>query len=165
MSIHYSTVVWPAAETGFDWDTPLLVLAGETAADVASIPLPTSLHRVGNEVMPFTHAAMRDDFGPIPVSDAWIAAVEGGYDGRAKAVVALDPLPAGVSTNSVPVEEGVGGEKMPMWLGPLLAGAVRVAIRDIDVSVGIDPGDVMAIMIDPSAPTSLPDWAEQMIGG
>jgi hypothetical protein len=165
MSIHYSTAVWPATDTGFDWDIPLLVLGGETPADVANIPLPTSLHRVGNEIMPFTHATMRDDIGPIPVSDAWIAAVETGYDGRAKAVIALDPTPIGDTTRSAPVEDGVSGEKMPLWLSPLLAGAVRAATRDIPVSVGADHRDILTIMIDPAAPTDLPGWAHQMIGG
>ncbi|MFD4406708.1 hypothetical protein ACFWPH_28495 [Nocardia sp. NPDC058499] len=164
MSIHYSTAVWPATDTGFDWDIPLLVLGGETPADIARIPLPTSLHRVGNEIMPYTHATMRDDIGPIPVSDVWIDAVETGYDNRAKVVIALDPTPRGDTTRTALVEEGVSGEKMPTWLQPLLAGAVRAATRDIPVSVGADHYDILAIKIDPTALTDLPGWANQMIG-
>ncbi|MGW5383982.1 hypothetical protein [Nocardia sp. NPDC003963] len=164
MSIHYSTAVWPATDTGFDWDIPLLVLGGETPADVASIPLPTSLHRVANEIMPYTHATMRDDIGPILVSDPWITAAER-YDRCAKAVIALDPTPRGDTTHTAPGDDGVSGEKMPRWLRPLLAGAVRAATRDIPISVGVDHRDFLAIMIDPAAPTVLPDWAHQMIGG
>ncbi|WP_280426420.1 hypothetical protein [Nocardia carnea] len=84
MRIHYSTAVGPATDTGFDWDIPLLVLGGETLADVANIPLPTSLHRVGNEIMPYTHATMRDDIGPIPVSV--------GADHRDILAIMIDPV-------------------------------------------------------------------------
>lgn len=45
--------VWLATHSGLDLDTPFLLLAPDDDADLAELYLPTSLHRVGQEVMPY----------------------------------------------------------------------------------------------------------------
>jgi hypothetical protein len=98
--------------------------------------------------------------GPFPVSDTWAAAVQEDYEGAAKIVVLREPVPHDISTEYAAVAEGVLGPDLPPWLGQLLAGQLHAATRDVPVSCGQDP---LSISIDPSAPTSLPGWAHQII--
>ncbi|MET8680039.1 hypothetical protein ABZW18_21260 [Streptomyces sp. NPDC004647] len=156
MAVHYTTFVLQASVSLPD-DTPVLVLGADTAEEIPGIPLVTSLHRIDNAVMPFSHAAMV--LGEFPVSDAWIEAVQG-YDSAAKVVIIREPVPAGASTEDVFVAEGVRGESLPPWVGPLVAQKLHAAMRDVPVTYGEDP---LSIGIVPSAPTSFPAWAHRII--
>lgn len=158
MATHFTTFVLPAAAApGLEYDTPFLVLAADTAEETAAIPLVTSLRRMGNAVMPYSHAAMV--LGEVRVADAWITAVEQ-YDAAAKVVVLREPVPADISTEYASVLEGVTGLDLPPWVGMLLAGQLHAASRDVPVTAGEDP---LSIGIDPTAPTVLPAWAHQII--
>lgn len=152
------TYVWPATHSGLDLDTPFLVLAPDDDADLAELYLPTSLHRVDHEVMPYQHAAMLGT--PVTVDDAWIRAVTA-YDDTVKCVAVLSP-PRQIAAAD-PLTAQMIGPDVPAWAGALLLGHLSARTRDILVSSGRDHRDVAAIMIDPAAPTTLPGWVEQVI--
>lgn len=161
MSIHYLTFVMPGAVMGLPHDTPFFVLGAESAEEFGAIPAVTSLHRIGNHVMPFSHASMV--LGETRVTDVWATTSTEQYDGRAKVVVLRDPVPQDVSTEYADLTEGVLGPDLPPWLGLMLAAELRSYTRDVPVTVGRDAQDVMSIGIDPSAPTTFPAWAHQII--
>lgn len=157
---HFTTFVLPPFSSGLDYPVPFLVLAAEAAQDIPHLPLPTSLHRRGNEVMAFAHARMlEEELGPIPVSDAWIQAASE-YEGAAKIVVIQQPLPRDIATTYAEPTVGVSGEDLPSWVGALLMGQLHAVVRDVPLSAG---ESALSIGIDPSAPTTLPEWAHQTI--
>lgn len=157
MAIHHTTFVLPAAVLGLGYDTPFLVLGAETAEEVDSIPCVTSLHRIGNSVMPFMHAS--PVLGELPVSDTWAeAAVK--YDDACKVVLLREPVPRDISTEYAEITEGVLGPDLPPWVGMLLYQELHVVSRDVPVSKG---ASALSIGVDVKAPTSLPAWADQTI--
>lgn len=158
MAIHYTSFVLPAAAIGLSYDTPFLVFGADTVEEIETIPLVTSLHRTGNSVMPFCHASMV--LGEIPVTDRWAETVMEQYDDRAKVVIVRDPVPAGVPTEYAELAKGVLGPDLPAWLGLMLGQQLHSASRDVPCTAGEDP---MSIGIDPSAPTTYPAWAHQII--
>lgn len=160
-SLHYTTFVVPPGLIS-ELPTPFLVLAAQEARDVDRLPLPTSLHRIGNEVMAYTRArALTEELGAVPVSDAWIQAVND-YEGTSKVVVVREPLPSGRLTVNEDLHVGVSGEGLPGWVQDLLDQRIAAAVREVPVSAGTDP---MSIGIVPSAPGSLPGWAHHIISG
>ncbi|SEE85380.1 hypothetical protein SAMN05216483_6801 [Streptomyces sp. 2131.1] len=161
MPIHYTTFVMPGAVMGMPHDTPFFVLGAEFKEELGSIPAVTSLHRIENQMMPYSHASMV--LGEVPVSDLWATTSTEQYDGRAKVVILRDPVPHDVDTKYAELTEGVLGPDLPPWLGLMLAGEIRSYSRDVPVTVGRDFADVMSIGIDPSAPTTFPAWAHQVI--
>ncbi|UXY32382.1 hypothetical protein [Streptomyces sp. HUAS TT20] len=126
-----------------------------------SIPPVISLHRVGNMVTPFRHASMV--LGEIPVSDVWGAVVREQYDARAKIVILRDPVPAEVDLPYAELTEGLLGEDLPAWLGLMMAMEIRSYARDVPVTVGESSEDILSIGIDPAAPTTFPEWAQQVV--
>lgn len=157
---HFTTFVLPAEDERAERTIPFLVLAAEDPDDVEQLALPTSLHRIGNEVMAYARARALDQGpGPMPVSDAWILAVAD-YEAEAKVAVILEPVPAAAPTDEAAPTTGVDGADLPWWTGHLLNGQLHAAIRDVPVSAGADP---MSINIVPHAPQELDAWAERMI--
>ncbi|WP_435108092.1 hypothetical protein [Nocardiopsis synnemataformans] len=157
---HFTTFVLPAEDRRAERTIPFLVLAAEEPDDVEQLALPTSLHRIGNEVMAYARArALSESPGPMPVSDAWILAVSD-YEAEAKVVVILEPVAAAAPTDEAVPTTGVGGADLPWWTGRLLNGQLRAAARDVPVSAGADP---MSINIVPSASQELSAWAERII--
>jgi hypothetical protein len=128
-----------------------------TAEETTAVPLITSLHRVGNTAMPFSHASMV--LGEIPVSDTWARTVEQ-YGNVAKVVILREAVPRDIATGYADVAQGVLGQDLPAWLGMLLAGRLHAGTRDVPVTSGDDP---MSIGIDPAAPATFPEWAHQVI--
>lgn len=155
-SVHHTTFVLPKSR-GLEYNTPVLVLAAEEAQDVARLPLPTSLHRIGNQVMGYSRARPMEELGQITVSDAWIQAVIE-YEGDAKIVVVQEPLPRGQGTEDTDPTTGVPGTGLPFWAEDLLQQRISAALRDVSVSDGTNP---LSIHIMPSAPIRLPAWAHQ----
>jgi len=160
MAIHHSTFVMPGATMGLPHDTPFLVLGAESVEELGSIPAVTSLHRVGNHVTPFCHASAV--LTQIPVTDVWGTVSREQYDKKAKVVILRDPVPLGTTTEYTELSKGVLGPDLPPWLGPMLAMEIRSYTRDVLVTVGRSADDVLSIGIDPSAPTTFPDWAQQI---
>ncbi|PPS91480.1 hypothetical protein [Streptomyces sp. MH60] len=58
MSIHCTTFVIPDAVMGLPHDTLVIVLRAKSAEESGTNPAVTSLHRVGNHVVPFSHSSM-----------------------------------------------------------------------------------------------------------
>jgi hypothetical protein len=157
---HFTTFVLAPSVSAFDYPIPFLVLGAESAQDIPHLPLPTSLHRHGNEVMAYSHKRkLEEELGPIPVSDAWIQAVAE-YEGHAKIVVVQEPLPRDIATTYAEPAVGVSGQDMPPWMEPLLRQQIRAVVRDVPLSAG---ESALSIGIDPTAPTTLPGWAHQTI--
>ncbi|MCK2245287.1 MULTISPECIES: hypothetical protein [unclassified Crossiella] len=136
----------------------MLIFAPEDEQEIAQLPLVTSLHRIDNEVMAYIHSAPRGI--PMPVSDAWIEAVAG-YEGGAKVVLVLQPLPRDIDTTFVPRAEGVTGDDLPPWIPALIAQQLRTATRDVPVSAGTG---VMDIQISLDHPHDVEHWAERIFG-
>lgn len=157
MGIHFTTAVIPAARSGTEHDTAAVFFGPEMAADIPALPLPATLHVIGNEAAPFA-AGGRQVGVPMPVSDHWVQASRsvGGYGAQAKIVVLLEPLPEEVSTADVPVPMGVGEDSLPSWLPGVLEGRYKMAVRDVTVSEG------SALLLDAAlgVPARLPEWAE-----
>ena len=157
--IHHTTFVMPDVASGLGYDVPFLVLGADTPEEAARIPLVTSLHRIHNSAMPFVHAS--PVLGEFPVTDAWATAVSQQYDDRAKVVLLRDPIPAGISTEYAELTKGVLGPNLPPWLGAMLEGAIRSAVRDVPVTAGTNP---LSVGIDPTALTgSIEAWAHQLL--
>ncbi|MFD6149436.1 hypothetical protein [Streptomyces sp. NPDC060243] len=161
MPIHYTTFVMPGAAMGMPHDTPFFVLGAESEEEVGSIPAVTSLHRTGNHMTPYSHASTV--LGKVPVSDIWATTSAEQYDSRAKVVIMRDPVPVGIDTKYAELTEGILGPDLPPWAGLVLAAQIRSYVRDVPVTVGKDVNDVLSIGIDPSAPTTFPAWAQQVI--
>ncbi|MEX2985689.1 hypothetical protein [Streptomyces sp. C36] len=156
MGIHFTTAVIPAARSGTEYDTAAVFLGPEMEADVPRLPLPATLHIVGNTVTPFA-AHGRPVGDPMPVSDRWVQASRavGGYGAQAKVVVLLEPLPEEVSTADVPVQMGIGEDGLPGWLPGVLEGRYKMAMRDVTVS----EGSVLLLDTALGVPAQLPEWA------
>ncbi|MFJ4960225.1 hypothetical protein [Streptomyces sp. NPDC088739] len=156
MATHFISVVLPPELTGASVASSLLVLAGETAQDIASLPLPVALHTQGNELYGYGPHA-QPFFGPLPVSDIWLWATApvGPYKAQTRVAVILEPVPADIATTYVPVELGVEGGDLPPWLMDALHGRYEMAVREMLVSSG------SILMLDTAlgAPTKLPEWA------
>ena len=157
MAVHYTTFVLPGSASDLPDDTPFLVIGVDTDVEIPELPWITSLHRVGNAVTPFVHAT--PVLGDVPVTDRWADAVTR-YGDLAKVVVLLEMVPGDISTEYATVAAGVTGEDLPPWLGAMLAGQIRCATRDVLVSSG---AHLTSVCIDPAAPTTFPEWAQQII--
>lgn len=157
MTAHFTTTVLPGPAMGLDYDVPLLIFGGETPADLARVPLATSIHRIGNEIQTIEHASM-SGFA-IPVNNAWIAAVEQ-YDQAAKIIIIRDSVPTGTLTTHAPAAEGVESG-LPDWLGEVLTGSIRSAQRDVPVSEGTGPASIMMSM-EPAGAT-IEEWAHRLM--
>ncbi|MEV7512016.1 hypothetical protein AB0O57_29080 [Streptomyces sp. NPDC091201] len=168
MTLHFTTFVLPPSLTGQPHHVPVIVFGSDTMSEMRTFPLPTSLHRIGNEVMPYAHATPGY---PMPVTDAWIAAaaefgdghdVAGGMKGVSVASILAVQQPVGrdIETTYAPLPEGVGGQDLPRWLGGLLDQQLTFAKRDVFVSEGTDPKSIMMAV---GASTSLPDWADNFV--
>ena len=156
MASHYTTFVLPGTAVGLDYDTPALILGADSVQETRALPLITSIHRIGNEAMGYVHASPLN--WVFPVTDAWADTAEQQYDHRAKVIVLREPVPAGVSTEHADLTRGVLGPDLPAWVGVFLAGQLNYAGRDVPVGSG---EDLLSVMIDPAAPTTLPGWAHQ----
>jgi len=153
--MHFTSFVIPQLNP----PAPVLVFAPETEQEIDDLPLVTSLHRIGNEVMPYVHARALGH--PLPASDRWIEAVEA-YGGGAKIVLVLEPLPMDISTEYTRIETGVDGVDLPAWVPGLLMQQYKAASRDVPVSSG---GDIADVMIDTSRDhQSLGWWAHVRMG-
>ncbi|MFI1203562.1 hypothetical protein ACH4VR_29720 [Streptomyces sp. NPDC020883] len=142
-----------------DFHVPFFVLGADTVEEIQTIPLVTSVHRIENEIMPYSHAS--EVLGPAPVTDLWARTVDEEYDSRAKVVMVLDPVPTGVSTEYAAMAEGVLGPDLPPWLGLMLAAKLRCATRDVPCGSGTS---VTSGLMDPSASTTdITAWAHQMV--
>ncbi|MGW2539284.1 hypothetical protein ACWC5I_00030 [Kitasatospora sp. NPDC001574] len=157
MSVHFTTFVAPGAVLSQPHDIPFAVFGADSAEETADIPLPTSLHRLGNEVMPLVHASWGH---PMPVTDLWARVVEEQYGRSAKVVVVLDPVPADISSEWAERTEGMFGLDLPPWLALLFARQLHAVIRDVPVTSG-DGLASMGMVV--GAPTALPAWAHQEI--
>ncbi|MFG2986193.1 hypothetical protein ACGFYQ_33915 [Streptomyces sp. NPDC048258] len=168
MTIHFTTFVMPPALTGQTHHVPVIVFGSDTRGGMRTFPLPTSLHRIGNEVMPYAHATPGY---PMPVTDTWIEAaaefgdghdVAGGAKGISVASILAVQQPVGkdIETTYAPLPEGVNGLDLPPWLAGLFDQTLTFAKRDVFISEGTDP---MAVMMAVGAPTALPDWAHQFV--
>ncbi|MEV7581590.1 hypothetical protein [Streptomyces erythrochromogenes] len=84
----------------------------------------------------FVHGQMLGT--PVPVSDTWVraAAAVGDFHAQAKVALLLEPLPGDIATSFAPVQEGVAEPDMPVWVGEVLAGRYKMALRDMRVSTG-----------------------------
>ncbi|MFB7403312.1 hypothetical protein ACFCZR_24365 [Streptomyces rubiginosohelvolus] len=159
MGIHFTTVVVPAARSGADTDNAALIFGADTEDDIADLPLPVALHVLDNALQCFgPHGQMIG--GPMPVSDAWIAAAApiGDHAAQARVCVVLEPLPEQTGTSDVPVELGVPEAGLASWTGQVIAGDYRMAMRAVFVSTG-SPLNVDSAL---HAPTRLPEWAHHM---
>ncbi|MGW2686216.1 hypothetical protein ACWC6I_24065 [Streptomyces sp. NPDC001414] len=159
MGIHFITAVVPAERSGTDTDNAVLIFAADTQDDIASLPLPVALHVQDNELGCFApHGQMLG--APLRVSDDWVAATlpTGSYDAQARVCVVLEPLPEEAGTSHVPVSEGVTEQGLPSWVGDVIAGRYKMALRPVRVSMG-NP-----LLLDAAlhAPTQLPEWAQVM---
>ncbi|MDP5315571.1 hypothetical protein [Streptomyces poriferorum] len=65
----------------------------------------------------------------------------------------LEPLPEEADTSHVPVAEGVTEQGLPSWVGDVIAGRYKMALRAVRVSIG-NPLLVDAAL---GAPTQLPE--------
>ncbi|WP_328973410.1 hypothetical protein [Streptomyces sp. NBC_00239] len=147
----------PAERSGADTDNAVLIFAADIEDDIANLPLPVALHVQGNELGCFApHGQMLG--APLRVSDAWItaAAPTGNYGAQVRVCVVLEPLPEEGGTDHVPVDEGVTEPGLASWVGDVIAGRYKMALRAVRVSFG-NP-----LLIDAAlhAPTQLPEWAE-----
>ncbi|MCX4682058.1 hypothetical protein OG413_43540 [Streptomyces sp. NBC_01433] len=157
MGIHFTTAVVPAERSGADTDNAVLIFAADTQDDIATLPLPVALHVQDNELGCFApHGQMLG--APLRVSDAWVAAASptGSYDSQARVCVVLEPLPEEAGTCHVPVREGVTEQGLASWVGDVVAGRYKMALRSVRVSIG-NPLQLDAAL---GAPTQLPEWAE-----
>ncbi|MFJ4716245.1 hypothetical protein [Streptomyces sp. NPDC088785] len=78
MAIHYSTFVLPpTAERPAR--VPMVLLFADSAREIGTIPLITSVHRVEDELTPYRRATAVLD--PLAVSGAWARAVRKDYGG------------------------------------------------------------------------------------
>lgn len=159
MGIHFTTAVVPAERSGADTDNAVLIFAADTQDDLADLPLPVALHVQNNELTCFApHGQMLG--APLRVSDDWVAAAAqtGTYETQARVCVVLEPLPEEAGTSHVPASEGVTEPGLPSWVGHVVEGRYRMALRSVRVSVG-DP-----LLLDAAlgAPTQLPAWAQHM---
>ncbi|MFJ6752576.1 hypothetical protein ACIQNI_30970 [Streptomyces sp. NPDC091266] len=157
MGIHFTTAVVPAERSATDTDNAVLVFAADIQDDITNLPLPVALHVQGNELSCFgPHGQILG--APLRVSDAWIAAAAptGDYGAQARVCVVLEPLPEERGTAHVPVDEGVTEAGLASWVGDVIAGRYKMALRAVRVSIG-NP-----LLIDAAlhAPTRLPEWAE-----
>ncbi|MGW6571980.1 hypothetical protein ACWGAN_07360 [Streptomyces sp. NPDC054945] len=136
MTVHFTTAVIPGAMMGRDEDNAILLLAADSAGDMANLPVPTALHVVDNSLGLFVHGQMIGS--PIPVSDTWVraSAAADDFDAQAKVALLLEPLPVDIATTFAPVQEGVAEPDMPVWVGDVLAGRYKMALRDMRVSTG-----------------------------
>ncbi|MFB8199357.1 hypothetical protein [Kitasatospora purpeofusca] len=157
MSVHFTTFVLPKTAINLPHDTPFLVFGADTAEEITSIPLATSLHVIGNELMPLVHAS---ETYPVPVSDHWIRASMEEYDRAAKVAVVLEPVPADISTEWAELTEGALGPDLPPWLSMMLFAKLHVVTRDVPVTSGTGVADIGMVV---GAPTTLPAWAHQEI--
>ncbi|MFD3728825.1 hypothetical protein [Streptomyces sp. NPDC058671] len=137
MTVHFTTAVIPGTTMGRDEDDAMLLLAADSTEDIQNLPVPTALHVVDNSLGLFVHGQMID--APIPVSDTWVraAAAVGDFDAQAKVTLLLAPLPGDIASSFVALQEGVAAPYMPVWVGDLLAGRYRMALRDMRVSTGL----------------------------
>ncbi|MFI1532118.1 hypothetical protein [Streptomyces griseus] len=157
MGKHFTTVVVPAERSGADTDNAALIFAADTEDDIADLPLPVALHVQGNTLGCFgPHGQML--IGPLPVSDAWIAAAAPtrDYPAQARVCVVLEPLSEQIGTSDVPVEQGVAEPGLASWTGQVIAGDFKMAFRAVNVSTG------SPLLVDAAlhAPTQLPEWAD-----
>ncbi|WP_146057504.1 hypothetical protein [Streptomyces sp. SM12] len=157
MGIHFTTAVVPAERSGADTDNAVLIFAADTQGDITNLPLPVALHVQGNLLRCFApHGQMLG--APVRVSDAWVAAASPTetYDAQARVCVVLEPLPEEAGTSHVPAAEGVTEQGLPSWVGDVVEGRHRMALRSVRVSIG-DP-----LLLDAAlgAPTQLPEWAQ-----
>ncbi|MFJ6784540.1 hypothetical protein [Streptomyces yangpuensis] len=136
MTVHFTTAVIPGARMGRDEDNALLLLAADSAGDIPNLPVPTALHVVDNSLGLFVHGRMLGT--PVPVSDTWVraAATVGDFHAQAKVALLLEPLPGDIATSFVPAQEGVAEADLPAWVGDVLAGRYKMALRDMRVSTG-----------------------------
>lgn len=159
MGIHFTTAVVPAARSGADTDNAILIFAAHTQGDLADLPLPVALHVQDNELTCFAPHG-RTLGASMRVSDDWVAAAAstGQYDAQARVCVVLEPLPEEADTSHVPASEGVTESGLPSWVGDVVAGQYKMALRSVRVSVG------KPLLLDAAlgAPTQLPGWAEHM---
>ncbi|MFC7331368.1 hypothetical protein [Marinactinospora rubrisoli] len=156
--IHTEVFTIPARLSGLGYATPVLAVAADTAEETAGLPLITSAHRIDDEVMAYCHAAAV--LGPIAVPRPWVEVVEGEYDRRAKIALLREPVPREVEAGDAELAAELGGRDVPAWAGRLVAGRLHAALRDVAVSAG---RGVMDLMMDPTAPTTYPEWAEQIL--
>lgn len=147
---HATTFVWPANEAKMGIDMPFVVIAASNIDEIPSIPLVTSLHRIGN----FVTAMVRDKEAPLgvfAVSDIWISAVD--RAGKVQFILIREPVPAEAGQLSRPAVEI---REMPGWIGLMLShSGLRWVQRAVPVSSGEEE---IALCLD--APTTLPEWAE-----
>lgn len=159
MGIHFTTAVVPAERSGADTDNAVLIFGADTLDDIANLPLPVALHVQDKELRCFApHGQMLG--APIRVSDDWIAAASptGPYGAQARVCVVLEPLPEEAGTSHVPEGVGVTESGLPTWVGDVIEGRHRMALRSVRVSIG-NP-----LLLDTAhgAPTQLPAWAHIM---
>jgi hypothetical protein len=157
MGIHFTTAVVPAPRSGTDTDNAILIFAADARDDIADLPLPVALHVQDNALGCFApHGKMLG--APLRVSDDWIAAASptGAYGAQARVCVVLEPLSEEAGTSHVPAGEGVAESGLPSWVGDVVGGRYKMALRTVRVSIG-DP-----LLLDAAldAPTQLPDWAQ-----
>ncbi|MEV6421578.1 hypothetical protein [Streptomyces sp. NPDC051662] len=158
MGIHFTTAVVPAERSGSDTDNAVLIFAADTQDDIANLPLPVALHVQENELGCFApHGRMLG--APLRVSDDWVAAASptGSFGAQARVCVVLEPLPE-EAVPYVSVGEGVTEQGLPSWVGDVIAGRYKMALRPVRVSIG-NP-----LLLDSAlgAPTQLPEWAQMM---
>ncbi|MFD9598581.1 hypothetical protein ACFWA9_38265 [Kitasatospora sp. NPDC059973] len=159
MGIHYTTAVVPAERSGADTDNAVLIFAADLADDIPGLPLPVALHVVGNELGCFGPHAQ--PIGPaIPVSDDWLRAASptGGYDAQARVCVVLEPLSEEAGTGGASIAQGVDEPDLPSWVGDVVAGRYRMAMRPVRVSTG----SLGLLDVAIGAPTTLTEWAALM---
>jgi len=163
MAQHFSTFVIPAEAIGQAVSTPVLVLAADSEADVASLPMPTALHFTeANAITAFTHTTPAAG-GALPVSDSWVrACAEYGDDqtGEAKVVLVLEPVPGDIATTWATAEQGAAQADMPAWTTQLLQLRLHCAMRDVRVTTG----PILELNVMP-APASLQEWADAIVPG
>ncbi|WP_144311949.1 hypothetical protein [Actinopolyspora erythraea] len=153
MSIHYTTFVIPKS-LGLEYDTPAIAFGSDTADEIPKLPLPTSVHVMGNEACPLSHADMMSQYA-MRISDIWIQATRS-FENCTKIAVIQEPVPTGNTTEKVDPSLGVMGDELPYWVEDLVNARLKMAMREVSVSYG---ESALSIMMDASAPTTLPDWA------
>jgi hypothetical protein len=158
VAIHYTTFVMPQQMTGFEWATPVLVLAADSTEEIPKIPLVTSMHVLDNTAMPLAHAT--PVLGEFPVSDVWVTVSQREYDERAKVVIVRDPVPVGDTTESAVLGAGVSGERLPGWLDLMFTAQIRSATRDVPCGYG---SDAASVVMSTEHVHGLKDWAHQLI--
>jgi len=169
VTIQFTAFVAQTSRTGFDYDTPALVVHTDTDREIEHLPFVEQLLReADDEVTPIARGCSplanhrqgtepRDHrLAPVPVSAQWQHVMRAQYDHRAKVIMVLRPvISTGAVASDVPATGAAPGASLPNWLDLLFTPGAPIATRDVPIETEF----LMTIAAWPKVFGSVGEWA------